>query len=119
MSFSGLDGYAARTAPYISDVLICCWARRLVSLPKHQDCHGAACREAFDALTDASAVLLKHGDYHAHTDTRERMQQRIAEGSAARDGRSSARNLQPAPQQAAESAPDAESSDSMEEVSTV
>ena len=91
-------------------------------------------REAFDAITDASSILLKHGappanalgdaaqparthccdslmagDYHAHTDTREQMQQRFAEDSAA----SSSRRAQPP---AAEASADAESSDDMEEV---
>jgi len=49
------------------------------------------------------------GDYHAHTDTREHMQQRVDEGSAA----SSTRSPQPS---AAAALPEAESSDSMEEV---
>ena len=73
--------------------------------------HDGARREAFDALTDASAILLKHGDYHAHTDTREQMQQRLAEGSTG-----SHPHAQAASVQAAQSRPDADSSDDMEEV---
>ena len=49
------------------------------------------------------------GDYHAHTDSREQMQQRVDEGSAARSTRS-------AQTSAAGQLPEAESSDSMEEV---
>ena len=40
------------------------------------------CREEFDNLTDWSSLLLKYGDYHAHTDTREQMEKRMALGGS-------------------------------------
>ena len=54
-------------------------------------------------------LSARAGDYHAYTDTREQMQQRVDEGSAA----SSTRSTRPS---AAEAFPEAESSDSLEEV---
>lgn len=40
------------------------------------------CREEFDNLTDWSSMLLKYGDYHAHTDTREEMEKRMGAGGS-------------------------------------
>ena len=77
--------------------------RLLKCLPKNKLQHVHRCTGVllFSPLTT--------GDYHAHTDTREQMQRRLAEHSAA----SSTRQRQPS---AAEASPEAESSDGMEEV---
>jgi len=42
----------------------------------------------FDNLTDWSSTLLKYGDYHIHTDSREQMEARLARSAS--DGKSPA-----------------------------